>query len=140
MRLQNRRLLQLLIEDQHQRPPGYPRFEDKSYQCGATVPILRPLVAQQGHLAAYAATNVLIVSDRASNIRRIERIISEMDKESDSDIEIIKLKHAFAAEVVRLLSSLNVTTPDQKTAAGAVKLVLTSVLIVFYLVVKNRIG
>ncbi len=85
------------------------------------VPILRPLVAQQGHLAAYAATNVLIVSDRASNIRRIERIISEMDKEGDSDIEIIKLKHAFAAEVVRLLSSLNVTTPDKKTAAGAVK-------------------
>lgn len=85
------------------------------------VPILRPLVAQQGHLAAYAATNVLIVSDRASNIRRIERIISEMDKESDSDIEIIKLKHAFAAEVVRLLNSLNVVTPNQKTPGAAVK-------------------
>ncbi|NNE62907.1 MAG: type II secretion system secretin GspD, partial [Gammaproteobacteria bacterium] len=85
------------------------------------VPILRPLVAQQGHLAAYAATNVLIVSDRASNIRRIQRIISEMDKESDSDIEIIKLEHAFAAEVVRLLSSLNVTTPNQKAAAATVK-------------------
>ena len=85
------------------------------------VPILRPLVAQQGHLAAYAATNVLIVSDRASNIRRIERIISEMDKESDSDIEIIKLKHAFAAEVVRLLTSLNVTDPAQKNVAATVK-------------------
>jgi general secretion pathway protein D len=85
------------------------------------VPILRPLVAQQGHLAAYAATNVLIVSDRASNIRRIERIISEMDKESDSDIEIIELKHAFAAEVVRLLTSLNVTDPAQKNVAATVK-------------------
>ncbi len=85
------------------------------------VPILRPLVAQQGHLAAYSATNVLIVSDRASNIRRIERIIAEMDQESDSDIEIIKLKHAFAAEVVRLLSSLNLARPDQKAAAGIVK-------------------
>ncbi len=85
------------------------------------VPILRPLIAQQGHLAAYAATNVLIVSDRASNIRRVERIISEIDKESDSDIEIIKLKHAFAAEVVRLLTSLNISTPDKKAAASAVK-------------------
>ena len=55
------------------------------------VPILRPLVAQQGHLAAYPATNVLIISDRASNILRIDRIIAEMDKEVDSDIEIIKL-------------------------------------------------
>jgi len=82
------------------------------------VPILRPLVAQQGHLAAYPTTNVLIISDRASNIKRIDRIIAEMDKEIDSDIEIIKLKHAFAAEVVRLLQGLNITSPDQKQQAG----------------------
>jgi general secretion pathway protein D len=82
------------------------------------VPILRPLVAQQGHLAAYPTTNVLIISDRAANIKRIDRIIAQMDKKVDSDIEIIKLEHAFAAEVVRLLSSLNVTSPDQKAAAG----------------------
>jgi len=82
------------------------------------VPILRPLVAQQGHLAAYPTTNVLIISDRASNIKRIDRIIAEMDKKIDSGIEIIKLKHAFAAEVVRLLSSLNVVSPDQKAPAG----------------------
>ncbi|MFT4608076.1 MAG: general secretion pathway protein D [Urechidicola sp.] len=86
------------------------------------VPILRPLVAQQGHLAAYAATNMLIISDRAANIRRMERIVSEMDKESDSDVEVIKLKHAFAAEVVRLLSSLSNGSPEQKGAGtSAVK-------------------
>ena len=85
------------------------------------VPILRPLVAQQGHLAAYSSTNVLIVSDRASNIRRIERIIARMDRETDSDIEIIKLEHAFAAEVVRLLTSLNSVTPEQKGVSAGVK-------------------
>ncbi len=86
------------------------------------VPILRPLVAQQGHLAAYTATNVLIVSDRAANIGRVERIISQMDRESDSDIEIVKLEHAFAAEVVRLLESLNVRATDKKkTPASTVQ-------------------
>lgn len=85
------------------------------------VPILRPLVAQQGHLAAYSATNVLIVSDRAANIRRIERIIASIDRETDSDIEIIKLQHAFAAEVVRLLTSLNVGKPEQKGVTTGVK-------------------
>lgn len=86
------------------------------------VPILRPLVAQQGHLAAYSATNVLIVSDRASNIRRIERIIASIDRETDSDIEIIKLEYAFAAEVVRLLTSLNAAaTPAQKGVTTGVK-------------------
>jgi len=83
------------------------------------VPILRPLVAQQGHLAAYAATNVLIISDRVSNIERIDRIIHQMDRETDSEIEIIKLQHAFAAEVVRLLSSLNTTISNQKNPGAA---------------------
>jgi general secretion pathway protein D len=39
------------------------------------VPILRPLVPQQGHLAAYPSTNVLIISDRASNVERLLAII-----------------------------------------------------------------
>jgi len=90
----------------------------KHINAAQLVPILRPLVAQQGHLAAYPTTNMLIISDRASNILRIDRIIAQMDQEIDSDIEIIKLKHAFAAEVVRLLTGLNLTTPDQKAQAG----------------------
>ena len=93
-------------------------LEIKNINAAQLVPILRPLVAQQGHLAAYPTTNVLIISDRAANIKRIDRIISQMDKKIDSGIEIIKLKHAFAAEVVRLLSSLNVVSPDQKVPAG----------------------
>ena len=39
------------------------------------VPILRPMVPQQGHLAAYAATNSLIITDRSSNIQRLMEII-----------------------------------------------------------------
>ena len=93
-------------------------LEIKNINAAQLVPILRPLVAQQGHLAAYPTTNVLIISDRASNIKRIDRIISQMDKKIDSGIEIIKLKHAFAAEVVRLLSSLSVVSPNQKAPAG----------------------
>jgi general secretion pathway protein D len=90
----------------------------KHINAAQLVPILRPLVAQQGHLAAYPTTNVLIISDRASNILRIDRIIAEMDKEVDSDIEIIKLQHAFAAEVVRLLTGLNLGAADQKAQPG----------------------
>ncbi len=85
------------------------------------VPILRPLVAQQGHLAAYAQTNVLIISDRASNISRISEIIQRIDKQSDADIEFIRLEHAFASEVVRLLQNLATTTPGKKGAQAAVR-------------------
>ena len=44
------------------------------------VPILRPLVPQQGHLAAYPATNVLIISDRARNVGRLVSIIRRIDQ------------------------------------------------------------
>ncbi|HBR98187.1 MAG TPA: type II secretion system protein GspD, partial [Gammaproteobacteria bacterium] len=44
------------------------------------VPILRPLVPQQGHLAAYAATNSLIITDRAANIGRLSDIIKRIDR------------------------------------------------------------
>ncbi len=81
------------------------------------VPILRPLVAQQGHLAAYAETNVLIVSDRASNILRISKIIKQIDIKSESEIEFVKLEHAFATEVVRLLTTLSATNSGPKNTA-----------------------
>jgi general secretion pathway protein D len=83
------------------------------------VPILRPLVPQQGHLAAYPATNVLIISDRAINVERLVSIIRRIDKVSDSEIEIIPLSHASASEVVRVLGSLNRASPVAGGAAGA---------------------
>ena len=70
------------------------------------VPILRPLVPQWGHLAAYSPSNMLIISDRAANIRRLDRIIAEIDRAGDDDIQLIRLEHASAGEVVEILSSL----------------------------------
>ena len=84
------------------------------------VPILRPLVPQQGHLAAYPATNVLIISDRANNVERLVSIIRRIDMVSDSEIEVITLEHASAAEVVRVLTNLNRAAPAAaKGAPGA---------------------
>ena len=70
------------------------------------VPILRPLIPQEGHLAAYPDTNVLIISDRGQNVDRLLKIISQIDKVSDSSIEVVTLQHASAAEVVRILNGL----------------------------------
>ena len=83
------------------------------------VPILRPLVPQQGHLAAYPATNVLIISDRANNVERLLTIIRRIDQVSDSEIEVITLQFASAVEVVRVLTSLKRATPAAKGAAAA---------------------
>ncbi len=70
------------------------------------VPILRPLIPQQGQLAAYQPSNVLLISDRAANVNRLVEIISRIDRPDQSDIEIIPLKYAPASEVARTLSTL----------------------------------
>lgn len=70
------------------------------------VPILRPLVPQQGLLAAYAPSNTLIITDRASNINRLMSIIRRVDRADSDEIEIITLQHASAGEVVRIITSL----------------------------------
>jgi len=80
--------------------------EVKNVAAAQLVPILRPLIPQQGHLAAYPATNVLVISDRAANVERLVTIIRRIDQVSDSEIEVIPLQHASAAEVVRVLNSL----------------------------------
>lgn len=71
------------------------------------VPILRPLIPQQGHMVAYPPSNVLIVSDRAASIDRIAEIIERIDLPSvENEIEVISLRYAAAVEVVRILTAL----------------------------------
>ncbi|HEY3487843.1 MAG TPA: secretin N-terminal domain-containing protein, partial [Gammaproteobacteria bacterium] len=74
--------------------------------AGQLVPIIRPLVPQQGHLAAYAPTNVLVITDRASNISRMVDIIKRIDRPDNDEIEIIKLENASASEIVRIISGV----------------------------------
>lgn len=85
------------------------------------VPILRPLVPQQGHLAAYAATNTLIVTDRANNIQRLISIIQGIDRPDNEEVEVIRLRHASASEVIRILGSLQSRAGQAAGAPGAVR-------------------
>jgi general secretion pathway protein D len=78
----------------------------KNVSAAQLVPILRPLIPQYGHLAAYPAANMLIISDRASNVNRIVRIIQRIDNTGDENIDVIQMQHASAAEVVRIVNSL----------------------------------
>ncbi len=78
------------------------------------VPMLRPLIPRQGFLAAYPPNNMLIVTDRASNVARITRLIHELDRPDNSQIELIHLKNASASEVGRLLNKLQ----NQATTRG----------------------
>jgi general secretion pathway protein D len=82
------------------------------------VPILRPLIPPQGHLAAYTPTNVLIISDSAANVERIASIIARIDLASNEEVEIVPLRHASATEVVRVLAALEQSKARTDPAAA----------------------
>jgi general secretion pathway protein D len=88
----------------------------KYVSAAQLVPILRPLVPQRGHLAAYPASNVLIISDSAGNVARLAKIISRIDQSVSDELEVIPLQNAVASDVVRVIKQLQ--APGAKDKPG----------------------
>ena len=79
------------------------------------VPILRPMVAKYGHLAGVKSANALIVTDHASNIDRLEKIIKRLDGSGVSELEVVQLEEAWVGDIVKVLTSLD---PDKVSEGG----------------------
>jgi general secretion pathway protein D len=92
----------------------------RNVSAAALVPILRPMMPQYAHLAAYPAGNILIITDHASNVNRMMRIIRRIDQVGNQDVEIVPLTHAGAAEIVRVVNALYAGAAAE---GGAVKVV-----------------
>ncbi len=71
------------------------------------LPIIQPLVSPNGLLAAYLATNTLILIDSGANISRIARILHVLDVEGqDRGVEVLRLNYAFSTEIAALLEQV----------------------------------
>lgn len=88
----------------------------KHESAAQMVPILRPLIAPNNVVVAYPGANLLVVTDYASNLQRIEHIIKSIDQPSSESPVIIPLKHASATEVAQTITRL---MPDGGPAAAA---------------------
>src|SRR5580698_1091334 len=92
----------------------------KNVNAAQLVPVLRPLMPQNAQLSAVTGANILILSDRASNVNRMLRIIARIDQVGSSDIDVIPLQNATAADTARALTTLLAQTGE---AATGVKIV-----------------
>ncbi len=86
----------------------------RSVPAAKLIPVIRPLVSQQGHMAAYPPSNAIIISEVEDNINRILKIIGQLDDTSSSSVEVIKLKYAVASEVKTILESMLKQTANDK--------------------------
>jgi general secretion pathway protein D len=92
----------------------------RNVSAAQLVPILRPMMPQSAHLAAYVPANILIISDRASNVNRMIRIVARIDRTGDGDFEVIRLENASASEIVRVINALSAAQGAEGGGGGRV--------------------
>ena len=68
--------------------------------------VLRPLISPNNTINVTPGSNALVITDYADNLQRLARIIAALDVSGATDIDIIPLQHAVAADVVVLLQRL----------------------------------
>ena len=84
------------------------------------VPTLRPLVAPNNTITALQGSNVLIITDYASNLERLAGIIAAVDQPEDSGAAMIVLQHASALDAARTINNLFASAPQAvQTLQGA---------------------
>ncbi len=83
------------------------------------VPVLRPLIPPNNTINVNPGNNSLIITDYAENLQRIGRIVAALDVPGASDVEIIPLQHAVAADIVPLIQRLIDPTATGAAAGGA---------------------
>ena len=68
------------------------------------VTLIKPLVSPNNTINALPGNNSILVTDYASNIDRIEKIIQSVDSSASSKVEMIQLKNAQANKVASLIN------------------------------------
>src|SRR5206468_3421822 len=81
--------------------------------------LLRPLISTRGTLIAHRETNVLIVTDTASNIQRLLDIVRLVDVQvAQEELQILPITYADAAELATILTQLFASGRLRATAPG----------------------
>lgn len=79
-------------------------------------PLLQQLNdAAVGSVVHYDPANVLLITGRAAVVNQLMAIVENVDRAGDHNVETLKLEHASAAEVARMIGSLH---KDEGKASG----------------------
>lgn len=81
---------------------------------------LKPLVSKDAALLSYPPTNTIILTDSASNIRRILSIIAAIDVETfKEELTLLKVLHADAATLAQQIADIYGGEVSSTSASGA---------------------
>nr|WP_246355474.1 type II secretion system secretin GspD [Pseudomonas reactans] len=67
--------------------------------------LVRPLISPNGYVGPSASANALVVTDTASNVRRISEVIRQLDSGAKNAYELVELRHGVAQDIARLMEA-----------------------------------
>jgi general secretion pathway protein D len=70
------------------------------------VAVLRPLISPNNTINANPSSNTLVITDYADNLARLGKIIAALDQPTASEIEVVPLKYALAADMAPVVQRL----------------------------------
>ncbi|MEC5319224.1 type II secretion system secretin GspD [Brenneria populi subsp. brevivirga] len=83
----------------------------------ALVGVLKPMIAPESSIAAYAANNTLVVTDYVDNLDRIARIIESIDTPTALDTEVVPVYNGIAVDIAGLANELLQNNDNQRDIA-----------------------
>jgi general secretion pathway protein D len=90
-------------------------FNLKHENANNLVAVLRPLISANNTINVSPGTNALVITDYADNLQRIARMIAALDLPATTDVEVVPLQHAVAADLAVIVQRL----ADASGAAAA---------------------
>ena len=71
------------------------------------VAVLRPLITANNTINVSPGGNAVVITDYADNLQRLGKIIAALDTPATTDLEVVPLKHAVAADLAQLVQRLS---------------------------------
>ncbi|WP_345856970.1 type II secretion system secretin GspD [Shewanella algae] len=83
-------------------------------------PLLRQLNdnAGGGNVVNYDPSNVLMITGRANVVNKLVEIVRRVDKQGDTEVQVVPLEYASAGEMVRIIDTLYRASANQAQLPG----------------------
>lgn len=90
----------------------------KTKDAPSLVGVLQPLVGRGGRVSAAPASNTIVITDFADNVRRLSGLVAELDRDTDR-IEILPLKNSRASVLAAALRDITASGGGEQKGFSA---------------------
>lgn len=81
-------------------------FAPRNASAAQLLSALKPLIAPNNSITADTSSNTLVITDYASNVNRLARVIALLDQPYDEEPKVLALKHASAIDLASMMTRL----------------------------------